>query len=78
MRVFLWPILAALLITGCNNDKSRGGGSEPENQAPVDVEFSSFVIDLIQNQTSDQTDPVEINAQTIVLDDSADSFDELF
>jgi hypothetical protein len=54
------PLLLAALAAGCGGGSSGGGDA---------VQLSTFVVDLIQN-TSDTTDPVEINGLEFEIDES--------
>ena len=79
MRSLLVFSVICLSLSGCyNNDSNSGGDDGSEDTPNPEVNFSSFVINLIDNQTSDQASPTEINDQVFVFDDSADTFDDLF
>lgn len=58
-------VLGAALVAGCGDDGSQPGidGSidspiDADVDAPPPVTFTSFVIDLVEHQTADNTDPV--------------------
>ncbi|CAN5131537.1 hypothetical protein BH24PSE2_BH24PSE2_22690 [soil metagenome] len=92
MRNMLWTLVLATLLSGCDvfedNDDPlpapppSGGGQPPPEQPPPteSVDFTDFVIDLVQNNTADNTDPVEINDTEFEFadDDDPGAFDELF
>lgn len=62
MKALRWLALAAVLATmGCGDD---GGNNDPTDaavdsaiDAPPAATFTSFVLDLVQNQTAANTDP---------------------
>lgn len=56
----LAPLALAALAAGCGGNSSGGDDA---------VELSAFVADLIQN-TSDTTDPVEINGLEFEFDET--------
>lgn len=58
-------VLGAALIAGCGDDGGQPGTDasidspvDADVDAPPPVTFTSFVIDLVEHQTSDTTDPV--------------------
>lgn len=72
-RRVLFPLallaVPAALLSGCGD--GGGGGSGQTN-------FDSFVIDLVQNRTSDTAEPAPIEGKTFRFDDDPAAFDELF
>lgn len=90
IRALILAALAALAVAGCGDDD--GGGLPPDAggldaMQPVDagmdgdggsqVTFAEFVIDLIQNQTSDEVEPVPVDFSLPDTEDP-DAFDVLF
>lgn len=84
MRKFLLLMLMATFMTGCNVFEGDDDGPAPEpgpdpDPPPVEnVDFTGFVLDLVQNQTADNTAPVEINDIDFDFADDPAAFDELF
>lgn len=62
-RTLRWLALAALLASaacgddGTSTDTDANPTPDANIDAPPDVTFTSFVLDLIQNQTAANTDP---------------------
>ena len=85
MHRYLLTALMAMLLSGCNvfdDDDDNApppddGGMPPPMES---VDFTGFVIDLVQNGTADDTEPVEINDIDFAFDDNDEpaAFDALF
>lgn len=75
-RLGLLTLIACAVGVGCSD--SSGGGGGAGGVAPNQEELSAFVLDLIQNETDDTSDPVETNASDFGLDADATAFDTLF
>ena len=72
-RRVLFPLaplaVLAALFSGCGDGGSGGNGQ---------TNFDSFVIDLVQNRTSDTAEPAPIEGKTFRFDEDPAAFDELF
>ncbi|MBA3392140.1 MAG: hypothetical protein H0T89_05820 [Deltaproteobacteria bacterium] len=58
-------IVVALVVaaSACSTSDDRsGGGPDDPSDNPQEGSFAAFVIDLVQNQTADDTEPVEAAA----------------
>lgn len=90
-KTLLLLLMAAFALGGCdvfddNDDEIAGPvdpGPDPDpdpDPDPTGDNFNDFVIDLVQNNTADDTDPVEINDLDFEFDEEEDpaAFDELF
>lgn len=87
---YLILLTTALLMTagGCDvfeDDDDEvalpGPGPDPDpdpDPPPTGDTFNAFVIDLVQNDTADDSDPVEINDLDFEFDEDPAAFDELF
>ena len=60
-------LLAPFFAGACNNGSS--GSSS--------VSFDATVTDLIQNQTADDSDPVEVEGTNFVFDEDETAFDDV-
>ncbi|MDQ3367780.1 MAG: hypothetical protein M3680_20340 [Myxococcota bacterium] len=61
MRSVRFALAGLLALAACGDNIKAGGGTPdatPDGPGPGDGTFTSFVIDLIQNQTADNTEPV--------------------
>ena len=56
MKYLVFTIMSLSLITGCDNSNSNTSSTGDNS-----TEFNSFVLDLVQNQSSDTTEAVAIN-----------------
>ena len=65
-----WRTALLLAVAGAVacHDSSGGGGQ---------VSFDSTVTDLIQNQTSDTGEPIEVDGTTFAFDDDPTAFDDV-
>ena len=68
MRSFLSLAALLLLLAACN-DSSGGGGGQ--------VDFDATVTDLIENQTSDTGEPIEVDGTTFTFDEDPAAFDDV-
>jgi hypothetical protein len=80
--LFMLGCLTAPLLVGCGLDD---GGTEGEAEAEAEAEaegecqeFSDFVIDLIENETADDTEPVEVAGLCFTDAEDPAAFDSLF
>ncbi len=76
MRIKSYTRLLCLLtvsiaIAACGHSNGSGKGGKKT------LEFSAFVTDLIQNQTSDTAEPVAVNNRKLNFSDDEGQFDEL-
>lgn len=77
MRASLRIAAVALLLlaAGCNGDDSSGPNPPPP---PGPTDFGAFVIDLVQNQTSETNEPQPVNGVEFAFDEDEQAFDALF
>ncbi|HVV84485.1 MAG TPA: hypothetical protein VHE35_15560 [Kofleriaceae bacterium] len=64
MNALRWLALAALVTaaTACGDDSGNNNTPDAQNidaaiDAPAEVTFTSYVLDLVLHQTADNTDP---------------------
>jgi hypothetical protein len=71
-------VLLALLAAGCGGG-GYGGGRSGNNNPPSGMTNSSFVsfVKAQFAQTSDTTEPVEVNDKQFDFDDSETAFDDV-
>ncbi|NRD44186.1 hypothetical protein [Corallococcus exiguus] len=82
---------AAVGFSGCSDDdddpKPDGGTTKPDSGTPdsgtpdggpTGTEFTAFVKDLIENQTSETGSPVTLDDKNFVDSESADAFPPAF
>jgi hypothetical protein len=76
---------AALAYTGCSGDDEdppfrpdAGPSPRPDAGTDAGTEFTTFVRDLIQNQTTESAAPVETEARDFVDSEPAGAFPETF
>ena len=60
-------LLAPFLLGACNNG---GGGTSSTS-------FDATVTDLIQNQTADDGEPIEVEGTSFVFDEDETAFDDV-
>lgn len=65
-------VVAASASCGTSDDRSGGGTDDPSDN-PQEGSFAAFVIDLVQNQTADDTEPVEAAAFAELPDTDEDN-----
>ena len=69
-------IVALLLTAGCGDNSSPpGAGGDAGSDAPGAATLTSFVIDLIQNHTADNTQPVGFDQFATLPDPDLDKAD---
>ena len=72
-------LIAALSACHSDNDNSPEDPAPEPPMAPVNQPFNAQVVDLIQNQTSDTSEPLALNDLSFEFDDDDDNaFDALF
>lgn len=79
--LFMLGCLTSPLLVGCGlfDDDSNEGEAEAEAEAEGECqEFSDFVIDLIENETADDTEPVEVAGLCFTDAEDPTAFDGLF
>ncbi|RKI01913.1 hypothetical protein D7Y27_26050 [Corallococcus sp. AB004] len=82
---------AAVGFSGCSDDdddpKPDGGTTKPDSGTPdsgtpdggpTGTEFTAFVKDLVENQTSETGSPVTLDDKNFVDSESADAFPPAF
>ena len=67
MRKLPWRTSLLLAVAGAACHDSSGGGGQ--------VSFETTVTDLIQNQTSDTGEPIEVDGTTFAFDEDPNAFD---
>ena len=60
-------LLALFLIGACNNGSSGSSSTS----------FDATVTDLIQNQTADDSEPIEVEGTNFVFDEDETAFDDV-
>jgi len=78
-------LLASSVLAACTSSDSSSGSKSKSSMTVMqgdEVVFNEFVLDLIQNQTSDTSDAVAINALNFEFEDEGledeTAFDDLF
>lgn len=71
---------ALLAVAACSDSDNQNAAMPPANPEPPSTQsFNALVIDLVQNQTDDSSEPVPLNDLNLTFEnDQENAFDELF
>ena len=68
-------VLGVVLFAACGDNSSPPGGGDAGTDGPQAATLTSFVIDLVKNQTSDHTQPIAFDQFATLLDPDLNNAD---
>ena len=71
MKRLILPLIACALMA-CDNSSNRS--SAVPVSPPVSTTVGAFALELIESQTSDETEPVDVNSLNFNTEDTDDEF----
>jgi len=71
LKLTLAAVAVAALVAGCSGDNDNGGAAAPSDIGQSVTALVDFINRMITND-SENSDPIDINALTLAVDDSAE------